>query len=119
MLFIRQSKRKYNLITQIPEIASAKNKKMSKLKKEKAESLDLFHGGLGGVHELGSEAKLTVSTKDSERSDMTMTLVRFFFHFGQNVTDNSAVVIFSDIEEMRPREDVVKVIFHLVIFGQA
>jgi len=74
---------------------------------------------LGGLHELGSEAKLTMSTEHSERSDMTVTFGRFFFHLSQHVANNSAVVIFGDIKEMRPREDVVEVIFHLVVFGQA
>jgi hypothetical protein len=50
---------------------------------------------------------------------MTVTFGRFFFHLSQHVANNSAVVIFGDIKEMRPREDVVEVIFHLVVFGQA
>jgi hypothetical protein len=46
---------------------------------------------------------------------MTMTLIGFLFHLSENVTDDTAVVIFGDVKKLRPREDMIKIILHLVI----
>ncbi len=45
--------------------------------------------------------------------------VTFLFHFCQDVADDSSVKILCDPEELWPGEEVVEVILHLVVFGQA
>lgn len=47
-----------------------------------------------------------------------MTLISLLFHLREDVTDDTAVVIFGDVKKLRPREDVVKVILHLVILRE-
>jgi len=41
------------------------------------------------------------------------------FHFGQDVSDDLTVVVFGYPEELGPGEEVVEVVFHLVVFGKA
>lgn len=60
-----------------------------------------------------------MSTKYGEGGDVAVALVGLFLHFGENVADDLAVVVFGDVEKLRPGEDVVEIVFHLVILGQA
>jgi len=41
------------------------------------------------------------------------------FHFGKYVSDDGSVEVFGDPEELGPGEEVVEVVFHLVVFGEA
>lgn len=82
-------------------------------------SKHLLHGGLGGVHELSGEAKLAVSAEDGERGNVAVALVAFVLHLSEDVTDDAAVVVLGDVKKLRPREDVVEIVFHLVILGKA
>lgn len=65
-------------------------------------SKDLVHGVLGGGHEFGGEAEFAVSAEDGEGGDVAVAIGGFFFHFGEDVADDATVVIFSDVEELRP-----------------
>ena len=40
-------------------------------------------------------------------------------HLGQDVSDDLPVVVFGYPEELGPGEEVVEVVFHLVVFGKA
>lgn len=60
-----------------------------------------------------------MSSEDGEGGDMSVALGGLLLHLGQNVADNLAVVVLGDVEELRPRENVVEVVLHLIILGQA
>lgn len=62
----------------------------------------MFHGVLGGAHELGGEAELAVGTEDGEGGDVAVALVALLFHLGEDVADDAAVVVLGDVEELRP-----------------
>lgn len=77
---------------------------------------DGFHGVLGGSHELGCEAKLAVGTKDSKGGNVAVAgFGGVLLHLGEDIADNLPVVVLGDEEELRPREDVVEIILHLVV----
>lgn len=80
---------------------------------------DLFHGVLRGAHELGGDAELAVGSEDGERGDVAVALGALLLHLRQNVADDTAVVVLGDVEKLRPREDVVEIVLHLVILRQA
>ena len=80
---------------------------------------DLFHGVLGGAHELGGEAELAVGAEHGERGDVAVALGALLLHLRQHVADDPAVVVLGHVEQLRPREDVVQIVLHLVIFRQA
>lgn len=75
----------------------------------------LFHGVLGGGHELGGEPEFAVGTEDGEGGDVAVALVSLFLHLSEDVTDDAAVVVLGDVEKLRPGEDVIEVVLHLVI----
>ena len=79
----------------------------------------MFHGVLGGGHELGGEAELAVGAEDGEGGDVAVALGGLLLHLGEDVADDAAVVVLGDVEELRPREDVVEVVLHLVVLWQA
>lgn len=81
--------------------------------------MDGLHGVLGSGHELGGEAELAVSAEDGEGGYVTVALGGLLLHLGQDVADDAAAVVLGDIEELRPREDVVEVVLHLVVLRQA
>lgn len=81
--------------------------------------VDGLHGVLGGGHELGGEAELAVGAEDGEGGDVAVALGGLLLHLGQDVADDAAAVVLGDIEELRPREDVVEVVLHLVVLRQA
>ena len=39
-----------------------------------------------------------------------------FFHLGQNVANNLAVKVFGDPQKLRPAQEMIEIVFHLVIF---
>ena len=39
-------------------------------------------------------------------------------HFGQHISHNTPIKIFSHPQKLWPRQNVIKVIFHLIIFGK-
>jgi len=39
-------------------------------------------------------------------------------HFGQDVTDNSSLLILCHVGQLRPGEGVVEIVLHLVVLGQ-
>lgn len=80
---------------------------------------NLFHGVLGSGHELGGEAELAVGAEDGEGSDVAVALVGLLLHLGEDVADDAAVVVLGDVEELRPGEDVIQVVLHLVVLRQA
>lgn len=77
--------------------------------------MDLLHSGLGGAHKLGGEAELAVGADDGEGSDVAVTLVALLLHLGEDVANDAAVVVLGDVEKLRPGEDVVEIVLHLVI----
>ena len=88
-------------------------------KGEDFELTNLFHGGLSGGHELSSETELAMGAENGEGSDVAVALVALLFHLGEDVADDAAVVVLGDVEKLRPREDVVEVVLHLVVLGKA
>lgn len=81
--------------------------------------IDLFHGVLSSSHEFGGEAEFAVSSEDGEGGDVAVALGGLLLHLGQDIADNLAVVILGDVQELRPWEDVVEVVLHLIILRQA
>lgn len=79
----------------------------------------LFHGVLGCGHELGGEAELAVGAEDGEGGDVAVAVGGFFLHLGEDVADDAAVVVFGDVEELGPGEDVIEVVLHLVVLREA
>ena len=79
----------------------------------------LGHHLLRCRHELGREAHLAVRAQHGERGDVAVHLGRVLLHLGEHVADDLALAVLSDIEQLRPRERVVKIVFHLVVFGEA
>ena len=51
--------------------------------------------------------------------DVAVALGAFLLHLSEHVSDDAAVVIFGDVEELWPREDVVEVVLHLVVLWEA
>lgn len=80
---------------------------------------DLLHGVLRGGHELGGESELAVRAEDSERGDVAVALGRLLLHLREDVADDAAAVVLGDVEELGPGEDVVEVVFHLVVLREA
>lgn len=60
-----------------------------------------------------------MSTEDGEGGDMTVALGGFLLHFGQNIADDFSVVILGDVEELRPRQNMVEIVLHLIILREA
>lgn len=58
---------------------------------------------------------------DRETGDVSVFGSEFgvVFHFGEYVSDDGTVEVFGDPEELGPGEEVVEVVFHLVVFGEA
>lgn len=48
-----------------------------------------------------------------------MALRGFFLHLSQYVAHNLPIVILGHVQKLRPREYVVEVVLHLVVFGKA
>lgn len=46
-------------------------------------------------------------------------LTGLLLHLGEDVADDLGVVVLGNEEELRPREDVVEVVLHLVVLGEA
>lgn len=84
-------------------------------------SKDTTHGVLSGGHELRCETELAVSADDGEGGDVTVARLtggKFLFHLGENVADDFASVVLGDVKELGPRQNVIKVVFHLIVFGE-
>lgn len=79
--------------------------------------INLFHGILSSIHELRGESQLAMSAEDGEGGDVAVALVGLFLHLRQDVPDDPAVVVLRHVEELRPRQDVVQVVLHLVVLG--
>ena len=89
------------------------------MKKSSWKRLDLFHGVLGGGHEFGGEAEFAVGAEDGEGGDVAVAVGGLLLHLGEDVADDAAVVVFGDVEELRPGEDVIEVVLHLVVLREA
>ena len=59
-----------------------------------------------------------MSTKNSEGSDVAVALVTLLVHLGEDIADDAAVVVLGNVEKLRPGEDVVEVVLHLVVLGK-
>jgi len=81
--------------------------------------VDLFHGVLSGGHEFGGETKFAVGAEDGEGGDVAVAVGGLFHHLGEDVADDATVVVFGDVEKLRPGEDVVEVVLHLVVLREA
>ena len=54
-----------------------------------------------------------------ERRDVPVHLGRVLLHLGEDVADDLLLTVLGDVEQLRPREAVVKVVLHLVVLGEA
>jgi len=50
---------------------------------------------------------------------MAVAVGGLLLHLGEDVADDATVVVFGDVEELRPGEDVVEVVLHLVVLREA
>ncbi|CAA7398884.1 unnamed protein product [Spirodela intermedia] len=83
-------------------------------------AVDAFHGVLRGGHELRGQAEFAVGAEDGERGDVTVAgLGRVLLHLRENVSDDLAAIVLRDVEKLRPRQDVIEVVLHLVVLRQA
>ena len=79
------------------------------------------HIMLCSSHQTSGQTQLSVGTKDSKRRDVAMTSLCVLFHFGEHIANYLALArrVLSYIKQLWPRENMIEVVLHLVIFGEA
>jgi hypothetical protein len=80
----------------------------------------LLHGVLSSGHELGGKAELAVGAEDSKGGDVAVArLGGVLLHLGQNISHDLASVVLCHEQKLRPREEMVQVVLHLVVLWEA
>ena len=81
------------------------------------------HGGHPGsisarlrrAHQLGGQPSLPVRSEHRERRDVTVHLRRVLLHFREDITYHFTLVIFRDLEQLGPAQDMIEVVLEVVV----
>ncbi|EZA60281.1 hypothetical protein X777_13370 [Ooceraea biroi] len=82
---------------------------------------EAFHHRSGGlVHQLLRDPQSSMRAFHSQTGNVSMRIIlAIFFHLGEHVAHYSPLLVLRYVAQLWPRESVIEIILHLIIFRQA